>query len=322
MRVTPATVEYDTRNMRVAIIIPCLDEEAAIAPVVEDFKRTLPEAEIVVVDNGSTDRTPQQAAAAGARVLREPRRGKARAMARAFSRVDADVVIMVDGDGSYPARGAKMLLDHYRHRPSDMLTGIRVADDSAKAFRPLHQLGTRAFEWALWLAFGYRSRDIFSGLRLFSADFYQNVPVLSRGFEIELELTVQAIDKGFLMDEIEVPFTERTKGTVPKLRGVRDGVRILRFLVLLFRDYRPLWFFGRLALVVGVLGLLAGSLPIYEYIRTGLVGRFPLAFLAASLCVVAILTLQVGIIIEGSLRYQREAFQIRVRHSAIARPRD
>jgi glycosyltransferase involved in cell wall biosynthesis len=307
--------------VRVAVIIPCLNEEGAIAGVVEDFRRTLPDAEIVVVDNGSADRTAECAAQAGARVLHEPLRGKARAMVRAFTRVDADVVIMVDGDGSYPAEGARRMLERHAERPTDMLNGIRVADDSAKAFRPLHQFGTRSFEWALKLVFGYRSRDIFSGFRLFSAEFYQNVPVLSRGFELELELTIQAIDKGFAIDEVEVPFTSRAKGTVPKLNGLSDGLRILRFLVVLFRDYRPLEFFGTLAAIGGALGLLAGSLPVYEYFTTGLIGRFPLAFLAASLCVLAILTFQVGLIVQGSLRYAREAFQVRVRHAAIARLR-
>lgn len=304
---------------RVCVIIPCLDEAPAIAGVVRDFRATLPEARIVVVDNGSTDGTAAVARAEGAEVIVEPRRGKAQAMLTAFARVDADVVIMTDGDGSYPAAGAARLLARHRERPCDMMTGVRVSGDPGSDFRPMHQAGTRAFELALQLVFGFRSRDLFSGLRLFSASFYQNVPLLSRGFELELELTIQAIDKGFHVEELEVPFTQRAEGTASKLRSVRDGLRILRFLVLLFRDYRPARFFGAIGLAFAAAGLAAGSLPVLEYIRGGTVGRFPLAFLAASLEVIAFLTLQVGVIIEGTLRYAREGFQVRVRQHALHR---
>jgi glycosyltransferase involved in cell wall biosynthesis len=304
---------------RVCVIIPCLDEAPAIAGVVRDFRREVPEARIVVVDNGSTDDTANVARAAGAEVIVEPRRGKARAMLTAFARVDADVVIVVDGDGSYPAAGAALLLARYREQPCDMLTGVRVSADPRGDFRPMHQAGTRAFEVALDLVFGFRSRDLFSGLRLFSASFYQNVPILSRGFEVELELTIQAVEKGFHVAELDVPFTTRAEGTASKLRSVQDGLRILRFLFLLFRDYRPVRFFGVISLAFACMGLAAGSLPVLEYIRGGTVGRFPLAFLAASLEVIAILTMQVGVIVEGTLRYAREAFQVRVRQHSLAR---
>jgi len=303
----------------VCVIVPCLDEAPAIPGVVRDLMRVLPGARVVVVDNGSTDGTAAAARAAGAEVIVEPRRGKARAMLTAFARVDADVVIMIDGDGSYPAEGAALLLARHRERRCDMLTGVRVSVDPRSAFRPMHQAGTRAFELALDQVFGFRSRDLFSGLRLFSAPFYQSVPVLSRGFELELELTIQAIDKGFHVEEMEVPFTVRAEGTASKLRSIHDGLRILSFLVLLFRDYRPMRFFGAIGLAFAAAGLAAGILPVTEFIRSGTVGRFPLAFLAASLEVIAILTMQVGVIIEGTLRYAREGFQVRVRQLSIAR---
>lgn len=317
----PDSADDEALGPSVCLVFPCLDEQSAIGEVVRTHRQLLPEADILVVDNGSADATAQRAREAGARVVVESRRGKAIAMQLAFAVVDTDVLIMVDGDGSYPAEGARRLLEEYRRAPAGMITGIRVADEPTQSFRPMHQTGTRAFEYVLALVFGYRSRDIFSGSRLFSREFYKNVPVLSRGFELELELTVQSIDKAFRVSEITIPFTKRTEGGVPKLNGFRDGLRILKILLVLFRDYKPMAFFGAMATVAGLLGLLAGSLPVWEYYQTRIVGRVPLAFLAASLVVISILTAQIGIIIEGTLRYNREAFQIRIRQSTGPRGR-
>lgn len=297
------------------MVVPCLDEALGIRDVIHELREVLPAARILVVDNGSSDDTVAVARAAGAdAVVVEPRRGKAQAVLTAFELLDADLVVMLDGDASYPAEGARRLLESYAAQPVDMITGVRMAIDSS-VFRPMHQLGTRAFERALHIAFGYHSRDLFSGLRLFSRRFYRNVPILSRGFELELELTIQAIDKGFSMAEVNVPFRSRAEGSKSKLRSVRDGVRILRFLTVLMRDYRPVTFFSAISALFFFAGLAAGSLPIIEFVETGLVGRFPLAFLAASLMVIAFFSLQTGLIIQGSLRYNREAFQARVRHT-------
>ena len=298
----------------VTILIPCHNEEKSVASVVNDYRLALPGARILVVDNSSTDSTCEVAAACGVGVLHEPRKGKARAVITALEQIDTDLLIMVDGDGSYPAEGARILFEHFCTQPADMITGIRCTEaGSGEIFRPLHQVGTSLFGRGLNLAFGFRSGDIFSGLRLFSKRFYQNVPVLSRGFELELELTVQAIDKGFLMAETPVPFRNRAAGTDSKLRTVRDGIRIARFLLVLFRDYRPLAFFGAVALFIASLGLAAGILPVIEYFQTGFVGRFPLAVLAASLMILACLALQTGLNLESSLRYHREGFQNRMR---------
>ena len=305
---------------RVCVVIPCLNEELGIGAVVRDFKAVLPHSYILVVDNGSTDKTSQMAAAAGANdVIVERRRGKAQAILTALEQVDADVVIMVDGDGSYPAEGARLLLESYAQAPVDMVTGIRSPNDNGASLKQLHQAGQRAFEAALWLAFGFKSQDLFSGLRLFSRRFCQNVPILSRGFELELEFTIQAIDKGFSMTEIRTPFQQRAAGSFSKLRTIRDGARILRFMFVLLRDYRPAYFFGVISASFGAAGLLAGSMPIVDYVRTGLVARFPLAILAASLMVIAFFSLQTGIVLESSLRASREAFQLRMRRSGLER---
>lgn len=297
-----------------AVLIPCLDEEKGIADVVGDFRRAFPDARILVIDNGSSDATAAVAKAAGAEVWLEPRRGKGRAITTAFARLEEDLVIMVDGDGSYPAVGARRLLEEHLRDPADMITGLRTAESTTAAFRPLHRFGGAAFAWVFRLVFQYEPGDLFSGLRLFSKRFYKNVPLLFRGFELETELTVQAVEKGFRLAEVAVPFRERALGSASKLRTVHDGVRILRLLFVLSRDYRPLVFFGAVALCFFVAGLAAGSLPVYEYYRTRLVGRFPLAILAAGLMNLSLFTLLTGVMLESGLRHRRESYQIRLRN--------
>ena len=268
----------------------------------------------MVVDNGSADATAELARSAGAEVIVEPRRGKAHAVLAGFAHVQADLIVMIDGDGSYPAEGVTQLLDAYAVSPCDMITGVRKAYDPRSAYRPLHRVGSAAFAWVFWLVFNHEPRDLFSGLRVFSKRFYKNVPILFRGFELETELTVQAIEKRFSVAEVEVSFRQRAPGSSSKLRTVSDGLRILRLVLVLFRDYRPLVFFGILAFLCFVAGLLAGSLPIYEYFTTRMVGRFPLAILAASLMNLALFTLLTGVMLESSLRHRRESYQIALRN--------
>ena len=301
-------------ELSVTILIPCLNEELGIQSVVTNFRGRFPTSRIIVVDNGSTDLTATRARAAGAEVVVERKRGKACAVQSCLARISSDIVIMVDGDGSYPVEGAQKLIELFMREPFDMINGIRKPMiDGASPFRPLHLAGTSAFARVLELVFDYKSRDLFSGLRLFSRRFYKNVPIHSRGFELEMELTIQAVDKGFTMAEVEVPFKDRAAGSVSKLRTVRDGFRILRLLLVLFRDYRPLIFFSMLSAIFFAFGLLAGSLPIYEYLTTRQVGRFPLAVLAAALCNLAAFTFFTGVLLESNLRHHREEFQLELR---------
>jgi glycosyltransferase involved in cell wall biosynthesis len=295
------------------ILIPCLNEEHGVASVVREYAAAFPSGDILVVDNGSEDATAAVAQAAGAAVITEKRRGKARAVATALATIETDLVLMVDGDGSYPAEGAKLLLAEYHREPVDMITGIRSAQNAMQVFRPLHQWGMSIFAAVLNFVFRFKPLDLFSGLRLFSRRFYQHVPVLSRGFELEIELTIQAIDKNFSMTEVPVPFRSRTNGSESKLETVRDGLRILRLFVVLFRDYRPLAFFGTMSALSATLGLAAGSVPVLEYFHTGLVNRLPLAVLAASLMTLSILIGLIGLLLEANLRYHREAYHIQLR---------
>jgi glycosyltransferase involved in cell wall biosynthesis len=295
------------------ILIPCLNEELGVASVVREYAMAFPQADILVVDNGSEDGTAAAARAAGAALITEKRRGKARAVATALAAIDTDLVLMVDGDGSYPAEGARFLVEEYLREPVDMISGIRSAQNATQIFRPMHQWGMSVFASVLNVVFHFKPLDLFSGLRLFSRRFYQHVPVLSRGFELEIELTIQAVDKSFSMTEIPVPFRGRTDGSGSKLRTVRDGLRILRLLVVLFRDYRPLAFFATIGAIAAVAGLAAGSAPVFEYFHTGLVNRLPLAVLAASLMTLSIFVGLAGVLLEANLRYHREAYHIQIR---------
>jgi glycosyltransferase involved in cell wall biosynthesis len=303
-----------TADPSICVLIPCLDEQETVAAVIADFRRQFPHARTLVVDNGSTDATRERARDAGAQVLVERHRGKATAVLSALRHVDEDVVLLVDGDGTYPADGAGRLLAAYLAEPSDMITGTRTADAAAPSpFPRFHRAGTSLFAAAIGRVFGYRPADIFSGLRLLARRFYKNVPINSRGFELEMELVIQAIDKGFTMAEVDVPYRDRPLGSESKLRTLRDGFRILRLLVVLFRDYRPMRFFGWFGTAGMTIGILAGIPPIYEYFTVGLIGRFPLAILAASVCTLSILTFFIGLLLESQLRQSREAYQVALR---------
>ena len=293
------------------ILIPCLNEEVAIPSVVAEYRQAFPHARILVVDNGSTDATSVRACAAGAEVLVESRRGKAKAVATALAHIDTDLVLMVDGDGSYPAAGGKLLYERYLETPADMITGVRQTQHDV--FRPGHQFGTSMFAKFVKAVFGQEPGDVFSGLRLFSRRFYMNAPVLSRGFELEIELTIQAIDKGFTTIDLPIPFGDRTEGTSSKLKTFRDGTRILLVLLVLFRDYRPMRFFGLIAACGYLLGALAGALPVYEFITTSWVSRVPMAVLAASIMIISTVVLLVGLILESNLRHHREIYHLRLR---------
>lgn len=295
------------------ILIPCLNEELGIGAVVREYAAAFPHAAILVVDNGSDDGTAAAAQDEGAAVMTERRRGKATAVASALAAIDTELVLMVDGDGSYPAEGGRLLVEQYLREPVDMLTGIRSAQKATQVFRPMHQWGMSIFAAVLHSVFRFKPLDLFSGLRLFSRRFYKHVPVLSRGFELEIELTIQAVDKGFAQAEVPVPFRSRAEGSASKLKTIRDGLRIFRLLIVLFRDYRPLAFFGVLAGAAGSLGLELGSFPVLEYFRTAAVTRLPLAVLAASLMSVSVIVFLAGLLLESNLRYHREAYQIRLR---------
>ena len=294
-----------TQGLDIAVILPCYNEAAAIGDVVRDFRRALPDAAIYVYDNNSTDDTVAVAEAAGAEVRHEPMQGKGNVVRRAFSDVEADVYVMADGDGTYDASRARELVDMLLDRQLDMVVGVRL-DDSPDAYRRGHRLGNRMFNKAIAWLFGDRFSDIFSGYRVFSRRFVKSFPALSSGFEIETELTVHAIQ--LLMPVAEAPtmYSDRVEGSQSKLRTYRDGFRILFAIGRFIQRFRPLLFYGVIAIAFATLSIGLGYPVVIDYFETGLVPRLPTAVLSTGIMLMAALSLAIALILNANRRSQLE----------------
>lgn len=293
------------KSGRVAVILPCLNEEAAIAGVVQEFRRHLPQADIIVIDNGSTDRTADCAIAAGARVRRCSRRGKGNALRFAFADIDADIYLIADGDGTYDAAAAPLLVGRLDEEGLDMVVGIR-RDIAAEAYRRGHRLGNQVFNRLVYWTFGGRFTDIFSGYRAFSRRYVKSFPALANGFDIETEMSVHAIELNLPTAEILTDYRERASGSSSKLNTYSDGLHILWRIMLLLKHLRPLALFTLAALLLGGLSLLLGLPVVFEFLETGLVRRLPTALAAASLGIMALISFATGLILDTLAYAQRE----------------
>jgi hypothetical protein len=297
-----------TSGPRVAVVIPCHNEEGSVGHVVKDFQDALPEADVFVFDNASTDATTERARAAGATVRHEPKLGKGNVVRRMFADVEADVYVMVDGDGTYDAGAARSMVDLLLENQLDMVVGCRApATDDDAVYRRGHVAGNAMFTRTLRAAFGGDFTDVFSGYRVMSRRLVKSFPVQSAGFEIETELSVHAVQVGAACAEVPTAYGSRQHGTDSKLRTGRDGVRILLRSVGLFRQMRPMQFFGLLFVFLTALALALAVPIIDEYARTGLVPRFPTAILAAAIQTVAFICLTCGLVLENVVRARREA---------------
>ncbi len=290
---------------RVAVVIPCYNEAATIAGVVAAFRAALPDARIWVFDNNSSDDTAAVAAKAGARVVPVGLQGKGNVVRRMFADVEADVYVMVDGDGTYDAGSAPALVRAVRAGGADMAVATRRGVDSS-AYRRGHVWGNRTLTGFLVRLFGRPCRDILSGYRAFSRRFAKSFPVLSSGFEIETELTVHALELKMPVTELETPYFQRPEGSHSKLSTWRDGFRILHAMLRLFAHERPLLFYGSLAALLALVSVLLGIPVVLEYLRTGLVPRFPTAILATGLMILAALSFVTGVILDTVTRGRRE----------------
>ncbi len=284
---------------RIAVLIPCLNEEQTIGKVVRDFKAQLPQAEIYVYDNNSTDGTAAAAAAAGAIVRTEYRRGKGNVVRSMFEDVDADIYVLVDGDDTYPAEDVGKLIQPVREGRADMVAGDRL---SASYFtenkRPMHNSGNRVVRWLVNRLFARDLKDIMTGYRAFSRNLVKNFPVMSNGFEIETEMTIFTLEHNFKVAEQPVNYRDRPRGSQSKLNTLRDGTRVLRTIAMLFRDYRPLMFFTVTALLTGLVGLGLFIPVLIEYWHTGLVPRFPTLIVACFLMLAGMLLFIAGMILD------------------------
>jgi len=293
--------------------IPCYNEVIAIAKVVDDFRRVFPEARILVIDNASTDDTAKIARAHGAEVIKEPRKGKGHAVQRLFLEADSDYLIMVDGDDTYPAEEAPKLIQAIEREGGDTVVGRRMSKDQA-AFKVMHTWGNNLLAWFIESIFGAPVGDLFSGYRLFKKVFYRTVPVLSSGFEVETELALQTIDKGFVQLDVDIDFRSRPEGSFSKLSTVRDGLRVLQVILIVLKDYKPLLFFSSVSLFLLVLSALAGVFPVADFIRYRWVYHVPLAILATALTMLSALSLSCGVVLDTIVRISREQFFIRMRN--------
>lgn len=291
---------------RTAILIPCYNEELTIAAVVTQFRAELPYADIYVFDNNSTDRTAEKARRTGATVLPVPQQGKGYVVRFMFQHVDADIYVMVDGDGTYAAASVHDLIAPISHGEADMVVGSRLHDNSQSQFKFLNRLGNRIFLQVLNSGFKVHLTDILSGYRAFNRRAVKGLPLFGGGFEIETELTIKALERGYRIVEVPVDLGQRPTGSESKIRLVRDGVLILHTILTLFRDYKPLTFFGVLGLFLMIAGLVPGFIVVLEYINTGLIRHLPLAVLAVGLYLSGMLLIIAGLILHTIARRFQE----------------
>ncbi|HEX6409007.1 MAG TPA: glycosyltransferase family 2 protein [Sphingomicrobium sp.] len=293
------------KHQRIAVLLPCYNEEAAIAATVEGFRKALPGAIVYVYDNNSRDRTREVAAAAGAVVRTESQQGKGCVVRRMFADIEADVYVMADGDLTYEPASAPEMVRQLITENLDMVVGTR-RHDATDAYRGGHVLGNRLFTRLLAGLFGRSFTDIFSGYRVFSRRFVKSYPVLSQGFEIETEMSVHALELRMPVGEIETRYLARPEGSHSKLSTFRDGWRILKTIVTLYRIERPVLFFGGIGALLLLAALVLAIPLVFTYIETGLVPRFPTAILATGMTIVAVLCFFAGLILDTVTRGRRE----------------
>jgi glycosyltransferase involved in cell wall biosynthesis len=285
-----------TSRPLVAVMVPCLNEEAAIGKVVADFRAALPDAVIFVYDNGSTDRTVEKAAEAGAVVRREPLKGKGNVMRRMFADIEADVYVLVDGDDTYHAPSVGGLIDLLLENSLDMVNGARE-EKSEAAYRAGHRFGNRLLTGLVKWFFGARFNDMLSGYRIMSRRFVKSFPALASGFEIETELTVHALQLRLPIAEKLTPYKDRPPASASKLRTIPDGIRIVRLIARLIREEKPLEFFSWVAVALALASALVGLPVVFEFLETGLVPRLPTAVLATGLMLVSFLAFTCGLVL-------------------------
>lgn len=304
------TVEGRRAAPRIAVLVPCYNEEVAIGGVVSGFRAALPAATVYVYDNNSSDGTAAIAAQAGAQVVREKRQGKGHVVASMFRDVDADAYVMVDGDDTYPADRVYDLLEPVLDSRADVVVGNRLVEYEAGSYRPLHVFGNLLVVKTINFIFKSKLRDVMSGYRCFSREAVRTLPVVSRGFEVETELTLQALYRDLVILEIPVHYGKRPEGSYSKLSTYRDGAKVLVKIFDLFKAYRPMLFFCLIAAILGGAGLILGSIPVVEFFTTGKIAHFPTAILAAALEVMALVAATCGMVMDSIKHHFRELSQL------------
>lgn len=297
----------------IAVLIPCYNEAKTIEKVVSDFKAALPDATIYVYDNNSTDGTAELAQKAGAIVHHEYLQGKGNVMRRMFREIDADVYILVDGDDTYPAEAAPEMVQRVLDHHADMVVGDRLSSTYyTQNKRPFHNFGNDLVRFCTNHLFGGEIKDIMTGYRAFSYQFVKSYPVLSKGFEIETEMTIHALQRNMQVENVVIEYRDRPEGSESKLNTFSDGFRVLRTILRLYKNYRPLAFFGLIATFLAILSI-AFVLPVLlEYFTTGLVARFPTLIVCGLTIVIALLTFMAGVILDSQLAKDKRDFEFQL----------
>jgi len=296
---------------KIAVLIPCYNEEKTIKKVIDGFKKNLSDAKIYVYDNNSTDITAKIAKENGAIVRYEPLQGKGNVIRRMFREIDSECYLMVDGDNTYDSRDAKKLTDLVLKDKVDMAIGDRLSSTYFKENkRRFHGMGNRLVRFLINKLFKSKINDIMTGYRAFSYDFVKTFPILSKGFEIETEMTIHALDKNFYVKEIPINYKDRESGSESKLNTYRDGFRVIKTILRLFKEYKPMIFFGNLSFVFLIISIAFGTGVFIEYFKTGLVPRFPTLIFSGFMLMISIILLAIGIILEVVVKKHRQLFEI------------
>ena len=296
---------------KIAVLIPCYNEERTVEKVVADFQRALPEAVVYVYNNNSTDRTAELAEKAGAVVRNEYKQGKGNVIRSMFQDIDAACYIMADGDDTYPAEAARELADQVLHHGADMVVGDRLSSTYyTQNKRPFHNFGNALVRWGINLLFDNDIKDIMTGFRAFSYEFVKTFPVLSQGFEIETEMSIHAVDKNMQIENVVIDYRDRPEGSISKLNTYSDGFKVIRTIFRLYRSYHPLGFFGIIALLLAILSLLFFVPIVGEYVHTGLVDRFPTLIVCGFTMIAAIQSLFTGLTLDTLRKKDRQDFEM------------
>ena len=296
---------------RIAVLIPCYNESKTVEKVVRDYKKALPDADIYVYDNNSSDGTDAIAKKAGAIVRYEYKQGKGNVIRSMFRDIEADCYLMVDGDDTYPAEDAKKMCDAILEGKADMVIGDRLSSTYfSENKRPFHNFGNRIVRFLINKIFKNNIKDIMTGYRAFSYQFVKTFPVLSKGFEIETEMSIHAVDKNFGLLELPVQYRDRPAGSESKLNTFSDGFKVLKTIATLFKEYKPQFFFGIIAFIILVISLILGIPVVVEYFNTGIVPRFPTLIVSGILLLVSLLFWITGIILEVIVKKHRQLYEL------------
>ncbi len=301
-------------DKNIAVLIPCYNEELTIAKVIQDFQKELPNAVIYVYDNNSNDNTSKIAEENGAIVKKEFRQGKGNVVRSMFRDIDADIYVMIDGDDTYPAEFVHDLIYPIEHEEVDIVTGDRHSNGTYKDEnkRAMHNFGNNLVKNLINKIFKTNIKDIMTGYRVFNKKFVKNMPINSSGFEIETEMTLHTLDKRFLIKEIAIKYRDRPEGSFSKLNTYSDGMRVLKTILWVFKDYKPLIFFSSLALVFLILGLVVGLPVLKEFFETSLISKIPSAVLSVGLILISVLSLFSGFILDTVVKQHRENYELNI----------